>query len=472
MRLMERIVRTDTEWTEQEEGVSPSMPLFSPRSSRLAVLILFLHSPNTPLSASDFAEAYGRNDWDTSSSLGPSTTTSPNLPRPSHIRDAASFDLSPSQSPNHLSSSPMEARTGSAISATSSYTGEDGDTSREEVYTDAHAGTSPNPGAMFEKSGLQLDTGDHLENVPPRSAENDLLTPTNGPASNPVSPTAAGRSITPKGDAKARAAAFIADLKKARQEAASPENQRNVQTEEDDTIRIETKEREVPQAAISPIAERPPPVPAQQQQSSSSSLPRPVTRTSESPLPHPPQPSSRSSMLPPSRQTSHNTTYAPPPLPPLLRRRPLPMAIQASGELKKARTAGDRARIYASKINELSREKSRLNEWIEAVRNPRLAIGRGELHSLHCSLRYILTDETFRDSFPCISTRFSTQDRPLFPSRCFDRNFRTSRRRISSERDPFSHVRTKRYDPICTLPRSTQLQQYRHEFDHFDERFQ
>ncbi|GAA5829509.1 hypothetical protein JCM5353_001276 [Sporobolomyces roseus] len=338
-------------------------------------------NPNTPLSASDFAEAYGRNDWDTSSSLGPSTAASPNLPRSSHIRDAASFDLSPSQSPNHLSSSPMEARTDSAISATSSYTGEDGDTSREEVYTDAHAGTSPNPGAMFENSGLQLDTGDHLKNVPPRSSEIDLLTPTNGPASNPVSPTAAGRSVTPKGDAKARAAAFIADLKKARQEAASPENQRNVQTEEDDTIRIETKEREGPQPTISPVAERPPPVPTQQQQSSSSSLPRPITRTSESPLPHPPQPSSRSSMLPPSRQTSHNMTHAPPPLPPLLRRRPLPMAIQASGELKKARTAGDRARIYASKINELSREKSRLNEWIEAVRNPRLAIGRASLAS-------------------------------------------------------------------------------------------
>jgi len=342
------------------------------------MLTTSLRSPNTPLSASDFAEAYGRHDWDTASSLGPSTTTSPNLPRPSHIRDAASFDLSPAQSPTHLNSSPMEARTSSAISGTSSYTGEDGDTSREDVYTDAHAGTSPNPASTFEQNGLYLDTGD-LINRSERSTENNLLTPTDVSASNPVSLTSITRSSTPKGDAKARAAAFIADLKKARQEAASPENQRKVSVEEDDTIKVETKETNAPEVATPPLTERAPSVPAQQQQSSSSStLPRPNTRTSESPLPHPPQSSSRSSVLPPSRQFSHHTAYAPPSLTPLLRRRPLPMAIQATGELKKARTAGERARIYASKINEMSREKSRLDEWIEAVRNPRLAIGRGE----------------------------------------------------------------------------------------------
>jgi hypothetical protein len=69
-------------------------------------------------------------------------------------------------------------------------------------------------------------------------------------------------------------------------------------------------------------------------------------------------------------------------LPPLLRRRPLPMAIQAS-EVQKARTAGERARIYAAKINELNREKSRLDEWIDAVRKPRSAVGRRE-QSLPC----------------------------------------------------------------------------------------
>ncbi|TKA56492.1 hypothetical protein B0A53_02063 [Rhodotorula sp. CCFEE 5036] len=54
--------------------------------------------------------------------------------------------------------------------------------------------------------------------------------------------------------------------------------------------------------------------------------------------------------------------------PPLLRRRALPTAVIISAELKKAATSRERCRLYVDKLNELGRERSRLDEWILATK--------------------------------------------------------------------------------------------------------
>ncbi|GAA5890475.1 hypothetical protein JCM16303_004214 [Sporobolomyces ruberrimus] len=368
-------------------------------------------NPNTPLSASDFAEVYGKLDpeWDDTSSInsssivtGPrSTTTSPIISRSSkqrqqqlsssssstsHVRDpAASLDcLDLPETTRTVGSLAMEERSGSNVSTGSdnerrSTTTTGGRETDEDVFSDARTGVSPNPvsSPRFESLKMASLNGGVDSEQGGGGGENRLLEVTWPGVSN-------SRSTTPKGDAKARAAAFIADLKKSREEAGNTGGGAGGvlvrPVEEDETIKVQNRVQNRPDeeedtatiASNSRIAQA---VPAEGSTGrTSESSTRPPSRS---------QPSSRSSTLP--HPSSRVTQQQPPPrqatLPPLLRRRPLPMAIQASGELTRARTAGERARIYASKINELSREKSRLDEWIDAVRNPRSAMGRAAVAS-------------------------------------------------------------------------------------------
>ncbi|GAA5923445.1 uncharacterized protein JCM15063_003648 [Sporobolomyces koalae] len=329
-----------------------------------------LTSPSTPLSASDFADVYGRLDWTSPSPSISNATTSPTPARSSHIRDAATFDLptpSPSLSPSAanvvtngaLLSVAMDTRTNSS---TSSRYGEDGD---REVFADASTGLSPN-----------------LVNIP-ATADGGFpfdAVPRSGDRSSPTVELKAGRSSTPKGDAKARAAAFIADLKKSRLEAEQ-EPPGEVQTElaESSASKVEPAKPSATTATNGTLA------PATSQTSILDPRPSSSARTASSESMVQTQnrlrTQSRASTLSPPvaapRQASQQAIIGHS-LPPLLRRRPLPMSIQATGELQRARTAGERARIYAAKINDLSREKSRLDEWIDVVRNPRFATTRGE----------------------------------------------------------------------------------------------
>ncbi|GAA5899324.1 uncharacterized protein JCM6883_005182 [Sporobolomyces salmoneus] len=352
-------------------------------------------NPNTPLSASDFADVYGKLDsddpeWDSqsqshsatsspkarsnASSSSPSSSRSKPTTTSRHTRDAASgFSLDPT------------SEAGGGIDEFGNEIGERKMHDREETIKASDRGGND----VFGMNSLRQDSVNANSN--------------GGAYLNATTPEGSGnstsRSTTPKGDAKARAAAFIADLKRSRQEAeragnASQDEPGRGGVDEDETIklqasrdqgkekersRLEKEEEDTVKIAPTPVRdERPEQV-----------LPKPISRASESsirsqPQPQPPpqpqpqsrsQPSSRSSTLPFPSQPSRPTG------PPLLRRRPLPMAIQATGELTRARTAGERARIYAKKINELNREQSRLDEWIDAMRKPHSAVGRATLTS-------------------------------------------------------------------------------------------
>ncbi|GAA6062000.1 hypothetical protein JCM10212_004278 [Sporobolomyces blumeae] len=344
-------------------------------------------SPSTPLSASDFAEVYGRLDWDAASTKSLSPTVPRHAARSSHIREGAGAYDGESLSP---ASSAMVARQASARSDASSgnLTNENG---HEDVFLDAR-GTAPNsPAIGGPGSGppLEIDTdvaaaGSSAETP---SASTPGAKPDRSLNSGATSPSTA-RSATPKGDAKARAAAFIADLKRARQEAQSPSAAPPAEPVEDDSFRpriaprsdeeeptVEADRR--PSLVISPVPEDEPSLP------SKATLPRSTSTSFAQHVHHDSQSSSSTKAQlvtrPPSRSISSYSSFAqtPPALPlPLLRRRPLPPSIQISGELRKCRTAGERARTYAAKINELAKERSRLDEWLDSVRDLRSAVGR------------------------------------------------------------------------------------------------
>jgi hypothetical protein len=205
-----------------------------------------------------------------------------------------------------------------------------------------------------------------------------------------------GSPSTPRGDAKARAAAFIADLKRAKAAAAASasssagEESAGEETEataEKDSASVAAQHvlGDSPSLPVLPFEARPasPLLPLGQPD---------FTRSAASPVAPdrspPPRPTSNTKR--PSDSSDHrrqSTVYSPLShsesfSSPLYRRRPLPPALQIAGELRRARTAGERARIYAEKINQLAREKSRLDEWIASTRDVRTAVGRCERYPL------------------------------------------------------------------------------------------
>ncbi|GAA5849188.1 hypothetical protein JCM9279_005818 [Rhodotorula babjevae] len=244
------------------------------------------------------------------------------------------------------------------------------------------------------------------------------------PATLPARDGGAGSPSTPtRGDAKARAAAFLADLRRAKAAAAA-----------DEADEVSLAVLAAPAAAVS-AAERlvssGSPLPAEVKSffdSASPALP-PLPTASPPARPEPPQapslveppvPAQVGELEPPSPESSPPVpppndskrpsvasaattlsirrrsstgqpalaapgpaaavaaTAAPRPVDhtPLLRRRPLPQAVQITAELRRARTARERGRIYAEKINELGRERSRLDEWVAAVGEGRGPSGR------------------------------------------------------------------------------------------------
>ncbi|KAL7341048.1 hypothetical protein BJY59DRAFT_693732 [Rhodotorula toruloides] len=307
---------------------------------------------SVPYSVSDFADAYARESFYASY---PSTGT-----------DHASPAGPPRASPNlREGASPKVAQGSSTSDVTSS---------------DA---ASP-PSASQKPSLRPLDLVAAVTAVP-------ISAHAASPATS-ASPSRASPS-TPRGDAKARAAAFIADLKRAKAAAAASAS--------GSAGEGSAGEEAEPTAAKDSVA-----VPAQTATGDSPALPalpfeaRPASpllplvqpdfaRTAETPIspersPPVPPPSYTKRPSDTSVLRQRSTLYSPPSryepsFPPLHRRRPLPPAVQIAGELRRARTAGERARIYAEKINELAKEKSRLDDWIASTRDVRTAIGRSPL---------------------------------------------------------------------------------------------
>ncbi|GAA6011801.1 hypothetical protein JCM11491_000755 [Sporobolomyces phaffii] len=160
-------------------------PASSSSSSAMASIPIRrdIPTPDTPLSASDFADVYGKLDteWDarsTTSSHGPSFGSASNSTSPVSTRSKP------------LSQAP---RVGSPA---------------EDVFLDADGGAPPSPATRDSKVAASSTV----------SAESRVLgNSANDPAT--VSPRMTAASTTSpstisKGDARARAAAFIADLKK------------------------------------------------------------------------------------------------------------------------------------------------------------------------------------------------------------------------------------------------------------------
>ncbi|BGP12290.1 hypothetical protein JCM10213v2_000203 [Rhodosporidiobolus nylandii] len=374
----------------------------------------------------------------------------------SHFREATSIEDSPVPSPvppvlAELPSSRVgHLRTDSGVSNAT------GETS-SVAYHDAHSATgSPVPSSMSFASGSGPTAPAAAPNVPDTVAQGAAPSTSAGLDVRRAESPSDGRSrSSSRADAKARAAAFIADLKRAKAEAAksagnSPvpdavptadreEAETRTREEEEDTLVLSAaagsgRRDTLIISAPAPAAPMSPTVvisPSQEDSAMLPSLPSSppapdspgyglhprhrsastVKSVSSSPLPPFPPPSehpqptkrpSQSSIFsaaslsksqPASSSTPSAWAMSPPPLPrsttlssisplpgshppPLFRRRPLPMAIQAHGELKAARTPRERAKIYAEKINELARERSRLEEWIGSVRNTSTMSGR------------------------------------------------------------------------------------------------
>ncbi|BGP21275.1 hypothetical protein JCM10295v2_000146 [Rhodotorula toruloides] len=195
---------------------------------------------------------------------------------------------------------------------------------------------------------------------------------------------------TPRGDARARAATFIADLRRAKAAAAvsasGPAGETNT-AEEAGSAAEENSATSMAQPALGdspalpalPFEARPASPFVQPDFAQSAASPISPERSPPAPPPSYTKRPSDASIL-----QRRSTLYSPPSryepsFPPLYRRRPLPSAVQIAGELRRARTAGERAKVYAEKINELAKEKSRLDDWIASTRDVRTAIGRSPL---------------------------------------------------------------------------------------------
>ncbi|BGP44365.1 hypothetical protein JCM10450v2_000176 [Rhodotorula kratochvilovae] len=312
---------------------------------------------SVPYSVSDLALAYGRDSWaeyaSSESDYPPSLVAGPGgvaSARSSHFREPASAEGSPRVA-------------------------EDADAGAE--------GEQPHPV------------------TPPRPA----------PAPAPQTVQAgeeAGRSGTPRGDAKARAAAFIADLKRAKAAAAAGASGTTpLPAARDDPAPPAAVARPAsPLAPAAPSADSSPALPSPPRAPSPpprvfrsgsifATTARPTLASSPPGTPPPPPPPPNAEKRPSDasgttlsirRRSSAAPVPSPAPAPaltpagpPLLRRRLLPAAIQIAGEIRKARTPRERGRIYAEKMNELARERSRLDEWIAATREARNGVGRSPL---------------------------------------------------------------------------------------------
>ncbi|SCV67995.1 BQ2448_116 [Microbotryum intermedium] len=253
------------------------------------------------------------------------------------------------------------------------------------------------------------------------------------PAPAPISPLGLGGV---KLDAKARAAAFVADLKRARAAASGSSNGDSPipssplmsspkttplltseplgissMSQESMTSptsygeshsplevlnfkgRSDSRAQELDVKPSSPVRASPTSGPASLATETPRALTPKVTIGEETPLSQPPAPPAQPlaptfrsgsfsdrTPLAPSTAAVPSAPYDSPPLAPeplplspppstLRRRRPLPSSLQIINDLKRTRTAGERANVYAMKIRELRKETSGIANWVGVVQH-------------------------------------------------------------------------------------------------------
>lgn len=337
---------------------------------------------STPLSASDFADAYGQ-DWRTSVHAH-----SDERVRLSHFREPATDDdkavaalglgldrrqiETPSPTPAEYfeaSSAPMadgiysvhEALPGVLKSAgvASEEADEAGGVSRRA----SEATVGPGRGVRGEDR-----EGEVAEAGPPLIPQEPVT---------PKGPVSGGAQV--QSDAKARAIAFVADLKKAREERERAAAAAGQQLDE------HQQDQEPAPEPHSPVERAP--TPTQDSSRSHSQNPPvpphdPPTQTptrATTPTPGPGPGPGHAPRLPSSSSTQSGLSAAPPAPPAinLSRRRPLPPSLQIAADLRQCRTPGERALVYARKINALRREDSGLAQWLGLVRGAHAGAGQG-----------------------------------------------------------------------------------------------
>ncbi|GAA5882224.1 hypothetical protein JCM3774_000969 [Rhodotorula dairenensis] len=210
-------------------------------------------------------------------------------------------------------------------------------------------------------------------------AESHALPPSNtGDVGS--SPTRSGDSA--RAAAKARAAAFIEDLKRAKESAAASvpigANVDDTGQTYRNTVGVTLSDLSARPELTMQSPDRTPPLPPPPSAKRPADLG--LVYSSDSPRPASvalPRSTTNLSLASPSRRSSIHALASfgpqtvPEPRPRLLRRRPLPQAVIIAADLKQARTSRERCRVYADKLNELAKEQSRLDEWILATSDVR-----------------------------------------------------------------------------------------------------
>ncbi|KAK4057742.1 hypothetical protein OIO90_001390 [Microbotryomycetes sp. JL221] len=389
-----------------------------------------LTQPNTPLSASDFAETYGGQDFGQTSSVEGSIAAS----RPSSFYNRASAVHDP-----FLSGQDMVAASRTELSATYAspparvLAGTSSDVpsamlsfgiseSADSLQSGASRAQTPSSyqDSFAGNNRLSSEVSDDVFHDAPMArigsstephyvvttavSENSRATTPLPFSSNKLSPSVPPeRTESPRGDAKARAAAFVADLKK----AAGSDAAFDPLTSSSSSFR---SSQPTPPSVYVPAAASPYPsslhengnrAPVDTNLSDASSS---TSSQKQSPLPPPP-----ASALPPSPLSSavaQDTSLAirSPPvqvtspalsqhggrtltsdltanahglapretLSPgynrLHRRRALPVALQIAPDLRRVHTAGERANVYFGKVRALKNENSGLQSWITFVK--------------------------------------------------------------------------------------------------------
>lgn len=187
------------------------------------------------------------------------------------------------------------------------------------------------------------------------------------------------RSAAAKSDAKARAAAFIADLKRSKAaaiaaaaleasamvSAPSPTTSASQSpAPEEDLSEFEDSVHATPVGSTRLITDLPPLPPlGLSPLHTPTGPPSNAPRSSATPAPTiPPRAAQAASHALQSATTGNSYDLSK-----LLRRRPLPACLH-NGELREARSPAERAKIYARKINALGVEESGLHVWIGEVK--------------------------------------------------------------------------------------------------------
>ncbi|KAM0793659.1 hypothetical protein ACM66B_001090 [Microbotryomycetes sp. NB124-2] len=436
---------------QQRPSITPTM---SPRSQELADttprsqdpqrLSLYsfadsdsrhgLTQPNTPLSATDFVETYGGNEFGRTSSVDGSVSAS----RPSsyYTRGSLSNDFVGSSPdldslsrdvklrtsvPEQLASTEMDLSS-AMLSFGISEQDETLQPSTSRAHTPASHQESLNNRQSSEVSDdvfhdapmVRVGSSDPTQQHAAVSENSRATTPLPLHArTSPLMPT--DRKESSRADAKARAAAFVADLKR----AATP-------TSTTQPSPGHSSDATSPSLYVAAVSPAPSPMtdlaPGHDSSSSSSRKESPLPPPPPQLPPAPPQvnrtafsPSApiyaSSALSAPARtsQTSLSPSSTAPPPPELNapgqidylggeghaavhmmprykrlhRRRALPPALQIAPDLRRCHTAGDRAAVYFGKIVSLRHETSGLQDWISAIRGglTPVAGGGGQQHS-------------------------------------------------------------------------------------------